>query len=53
VRSALVFLSAALHLPTQAHWEKAIQGGIILVAVASEALNLSRRKDAGASLATH
>jgi rhamnose transport system permease protein len=53
VRSALVFFSAALHLPTQAHWEKAIQGGIILVAVASEALNLSRRKDAGASLATH
>jgi rhamnose transport system permease protein len=53
VRSALVFLSAAMSLPAQAHWEKAIQGGIILAAVASEAINLSRRKDAGASLATH
>jgi rhamnose transport system permease protein len=53
VRSALVFLSAAMNLRTQAHWEMAIQGGIILVAVASEALNLSRRKDAGRILATH
>jgi rhamnose transport system permease protein len=43
---ALVFLGA------QPYWEKAIQGGIILVAVASDALNLRRRKDAGTSLAT-
>jgi rhamnose transport system permease protein len=53
VGPALVFLSAAMDLPAQAHWETAIQGGIILAAVAAEALNLSRRKDAGASLATH
>ncbi len=52
VRSALIFLSAAANLPAQAHWEKAIQGGIILVAVASEAINIRRRKDAGATLAT-
>lgn len=32
VRSALVFLGA------EAHWEKAVQGGIILLAVASDAL---------------
>ncbi len=43
---ALVFFRA------EAYWEKAIQGGIILLAVASDALNLRRRKDAGASLAT-
>jgi rhamnose transport system permease protein len=36
----------------EAYWQKAIQGGIILIAVASDALNLRRRKDAGASLAT-
>ncbi len=53
VRPALVFLSAALGKPSQAHWEMAIQGAIILAAVASESLKLSRRKDAGASLATH
>jgi rhamnose transport system permease protein len=53
VRSALIFVSAAANLPSQGHWEKAIQGGIILVAVASEALNPRRRKDAGPSLATH
>jgi rhamnose transport system permease protein len=52
VGSGLVFLSAALDLPSQAHWEKAIQGGIILVAVASEAFNLSRRKAAGVGLVT-
>jgi rhamnose transport system permease protein len=46
VRPALVFLGA------EAQWEKAIQGGIILVAVASDALNLKRRKHAGAGLAT-
>jgi rhamnose transport system permease protein len=38
---ALVFLGA------QAYWEKAIQGGIILLAVASDAINLRRRTDAG------
>ncbi|HEX5271962.1 MAG TPA: ABC transporter permease [Gemmataceae bacterium] len=53
VRPALVFLSAGLHKPPQAHWEMAIQGAIILVAVASEAIKLSRRKDAGRILATH
>jgi rhamnose transport system permease protein len=53
VGPALVFLSAALHRPSQAHWEKAIQGGIILIAVASEAFSPSRRKDAGVSLVTH
>ena len=46
VRPALVFLGA------EAQWEKAIQGGIILVAGASDALNLRRRKDARAHLAT-
>jgi rhamnose transport system permease protein len=45
IRSALVFLGA------EAYWEKAIQGGIILLAVASDALNLRRRTDAAASLA--
>jgi rhamnose transport system permease protein len=45
VRSALIFLGA------EAYWEKAIQGGVILLAVASDALNLRRRKDAAASLA--
>jgi rhamnose transport system permease protein len=42
---ALVFLGA---LP---YWEKAIQGAIILSAVAAEGLNLKRRHDAGAKLA--
>jgi rhamnose transport system permease protein len=39
---ALVFLGA------EAYWEKALQGAIILVAVASDALNLHRRGNAGA-----
>lgn len=39
---ALVFLGA------EAYWEKALQGAIILVAVASDALNLQRKGDAGA-----
>jgi rhamnose transport system permease protein len=43
---ALVFLGA------QPYWEKAIQGGIILVAVASDAFELRRRAHA-ARLATH
>lgn len=42
---ALVFLGA------QPYWERAIQGGIILIAVGSDALDLRRRKDAGTSLA--
>jgi rhamnose transport system permease protein len=47
IRSALVFLGA------EAYWEKAVQGGIILIAVASDALNLRKRKDAGTGLASH
>jgi rhamnose transport system permease protein len=43
---ALVFLGA------QAYWAKAIQGAIILVAVASDALNL-RRRSHGHGLAPH
>jgi rhamnose transport system permease protein len=46
IRSALVFLHA------EAQWEKAIQGAIILVAVASEALNFKRRRNVSPSLAT-
>lgn len=45
IRSALAFLG------TEPHWEKAIQGAIILVAVAAEALNRKRRKDASTRLA--
>jgi rhamnose transport system permease protein len=47
IGSALVFL----RIPAQ--WEKAIQGAIILVAVASDAFNLQQRnrRHAGASLA--
>lgn len=40
---ALVFLGA------EAYWEKALQGAIILVAVASDALNLQRKGNAGAA----
>lgn len=40
IRPALVFLGA------EAHWEKAIQGVIILVAVAADRLNLTRRAHA-------
>jgi rhamnose transport system permease protein len=46
IRSALQFLDV------DAHWAKAIQGAIILVAVASEVLNRRRRKDARVRLAT-
>lgn len=42
---ALVFLGA------KAYWEKALQGLIILIAVASDAINLRQRRDVGASLA--
>ena len=45
IRPALVFLDA------QPYWEKAIQGGIILIAVASDTLALKRRKHAIARLA--
>ena len=44
--SALVFMG----IP--APWEKAVQGAIILVAVASDAFNLRQRTDARASLAS-
>jgi rhamnose transport system permease protein len=46
IGTALVFLKA------ESHWEKAIQGAIILVAVASDALNLRKKRDAGASVAS-
>jgi rhamnose transport system permease protein len=38
IESALVFLGA------EAYWSKALQGGIILVAVASDAFDFTRRK---------
>jgi rhamnose transport system permease protein len=44
ITSALVFLGA------EAYWAKSIQGAIILVAVAADALNLRRKRDVGASL---
>jgi ribose/xylose/arabinose/galactoside ABC-type transport system permease subunit len=43
---ALVFLGA------QPYWEKALQGGIILVAVATDAVNFRRRTDAAVTLAS-
>jgi len=46
IRPALVFLGA------EAHWEKAIQGGIILLAVAADSLKLTRRAHVGAQLAS-
>jgi rhamnose transport system permease protein len=45
IRPALVFFGA------EPHWEKAIHGAIILVAVAGDALNLTRRAHAHAQLA--
>jgi rhamnose transport system permease protein len=45
IGTALVFLRA------EPYWEKAIQGAIILVAVASDALNLRKKAHAGASVA--
>ena len=42
---------ALLFLGTQAYWEKALQGAIILIAVVSDAIQLRQRKDAGAGLA--
>lgn len=44
---ALVFLRA------DPYWEKAIQGAIILIAVATDAIKLRQRRDVGASLAAH
>jgi rhamnose transport system permease protein len=46
IRPALVFLDA------QPYWEKAIQGGTILVAVAADTLVLKRRKHAAARFVT-
>jgi rhamnose transport system permease protein len=46
IRPALVFLGA------EAHWEKAIQGAIILLAVAADSLKLTRRAHVGAQLAS-
>jgi rhamnose transport system permease protein len=47
IAPALQFLRA------EAYWEKTIQGAIILVAVASDAINLRKKKpDAGSSLAS-
>jgi len=42
IRPALVFLGA------EAHWEKALQGAIILIAVAADSLKLTRRGHATA-----
>ncbi|HZF00056.1 MAG TPA: ABC transporter permease [Planctomycetota bacterium] len=42
---------ALVFLQVEASWEKAIQGTIILVAVASDAINLRQRRNVGASLA--
>jgi rhamnose transport system permease protein len=44
---------ALVFLKVEASWEKAIQGAIILVAVASDALNLRQRRNVGAGLAAH
>ncbi|HEX7898498.1 MAG TPA: ABC transporter permease [Planctomycetota bacterium] len=46
IGTALAFLRA------ESYWERAIQGAIILVAVASDALNLRKKAHAGASVAT-
>jgi rhamnose transport system permease protein len=45
ISPALVFLGA------DAAWTKAVQGAIILIAVALEVLKRKRRKNVGASLA--
>jgi ribose/xylose/arabinose/galactoside ABC-type transport system permease subunit len=46
IRPALVFLRI------KPDWEPALQGAIILVAVAADAFNLRRKHDAGTGLAT-
>jgi hypothetical protein len=38
-------------LGAEAYWDKALQGGIILIAVASDAFDFKRRKHARATLA--
>jgi rhamnose transport system permease protein len=48
-----VIAPALVFLQVEASWEKAIQGAIILVAVASDAINLRQRRNVGASLAAH
>jgi rhamnose transport system permease protein len=48
-----VIAPALVFLQVEASWEKAIQGVIILVAVASDALNLRRRRNVGVGLAAH
>ena len=45
IKSALVFLG------TEAQWEKAIQGAVVLIAVASDAIRLRKRKDRGSGVA--
>jgi rhamnose transport system permease protein len=44
---------ALVFLRVEASWEKAIQGVIILVAVASDAINLRQRRNVGTGLAAH
>ena len=44
---------ALLFLGTQAYWEKALQGAMILIAVVSDAIQLRQRRDMGESLAAH
>jgi rhamnose transport system permease protein len=45
--------SALIFLGTEAHWAKALQGAIILVAVASDAVNLRQRNHANIPIASH
>jgi rhamnose transport system permease protein len=56
IGSALIFLGSQINQEAGGtnlhHWEKAIQGGIILIVVAFEGLRLRRRKDATAYFAT-
>jgi rhamnose transport system permease protein len=44
IKSALVFLG------TEAQWEKVIQGSVVLLAVAADAIQLRQRKDRGAAV---
>ena len=44
IKSALVFLG------TEAQWEKVIQGAVVLLAVAADAIQLRQRKDRGAAV---
>jgi rhamnose transport system permease protein len=47
IGSALVFLG------TQAHWQKAVQGAIVLAAVASDSLGIERRNAVGTARLSH